>query len=113
MRSQIAYCGNRGRCIDSRDVVDEPSDSNDKWLRRQANTLGGDCISCCAPFPNSELVRVLFDALADMYSHRDGPWVDELRQAVLTDPDAPDDERIHCAAVVDDLRRTLLYRSDN
>lgn len=63
--------------------------------------------------PTTSLVRALLDALASMYYHRDGPWLDELRHAVMNDPDASYIDRVQSAAVIDQFRRSLHPRSDN
>lgn len=47
-------------------------------------------------------LRLTFGALAEMYEHRDGPWVDELRESIATLP-----EREHVEALFDEFRRDL------
>lgn len=55
-----------------------------------------------------QTLKITFDALADMYERKDGPWVDELREAVVDSsaaPTAAEAQRI--IAVLNEFRREL------
>ena len=59
----------------------------------------------------AESLRITFDALAYMYERKDGPWVDELRQAAVNGDAETREEARQVLALFDGFRKELEPRS--